>query len=160
MFSPKKWFYIKVDNYIIKNHSQDYIRKDLIQDEIQNRIKNAVDRNNFIRDEQETAKLKSQKTEYEIKEFGWKADIAEMEQEMTEVMEMRKNIIDYESELNKIAKQLVLITAENDHEGNKIVNSVSAAIGKIEKYGLRAKNVDKKLEKNKINYNEKLKIKG
>ena len=71
----KKFFMKKIDNYIIKHHSQNYIRREMITKEIEKRIEKALKRNNEIRDIQEKKKTEAQKLEFDIQE-GTSIDIA------------------------------------------------------------------------------------
>jgi hypothetical protein len=159
MFSVKKWFYQKIDNYIIKYHSQDYIRRDLIQDEIELRMKNAVIESEKLRDFQEHTKLEDQRLKFDIKEAGWKAEIENLVNVAREATEMRDDVLDLRHNLYKTAKALAMVTAENKHEGNNIINSVSESIGKLDKIGLKAKNIKEKMDEKKNEDEERLRIK-
>ena len=160
MFSIKKWLHIKVDNYILKYHSSEYIRKDheMIQAEIKKRIDSAIDINNNQRDFQESAKLEKQALDFEIERAGWGADLEKMIEEMVEVSKMRDDILNFEHELTKKEKQLEMLISENQIEGIKMIEAVNASVGKLAKFEMTLKKIGTYLKKNKVDFNMKLQI--
>jgi hypothetical protein len=149
MKSPRKWFYEKIDNYIIKHHSDEYIRRCLIQDEIERWIKVAVTQNDTMRDKQEKSKLDAQKLKFDIQESGWCAEITNMEKAVADVMVLRDNVMKLYFTTYQRAKELAMVTAENKHEGTNIINSVAASVGKLDVIGARAEATLDEMVKNK-----------
>lgn len=142
----KKWFYQKIDNYIIKNHADNYIRREMIQDEIANRIKRAVEYNNKQRDIQEAEKLAAQKIKFDIAEAGWLAEIDDMEKIVEKANVMRSEVKDLHFRTFQRAKDLAMVTAENKHESTNIIESVASSVGKLDIIGNRAEAICKEME--------------
>lgn len=159
MTSPRKLLFRVVDWYIIKYHSHDYIRRSLIQDEIEKRIEAAVTQNNRQRDAQEQAKLEAQKLKYDILESGWTAEIINMEKIVSDVLKMRDDVRDLHFRTFQRAKELAMVTAENKHEGTNIINSVAASVGKLDKIGSRAEDIVKEMEDSRTKDEEALRVK-
>lgn len=121
-----------LDWYICGNYSAQYIHRDLIRAEISKRIKEAVDKTNAERDEQEEGKLKALKDIHKIEEDGYIAEIMRLEKNDENVKRLQKINEDLYFKVVRRVKELMLITAENWHEGEKIINDVSASIGRLD----------------------------
>jgi len=158
MFLLKKWFLRQVDSYILNYHSQDYIRKDLIQDEITRRIDSAIEVNNKIRDEQEELKIESISLEFEIQEKGWVAEIEKYEKIIEEIMELRKDTMKLRHRTYQYAKEIAMVAAENNHEGENIINQVGKSIGEYTKITRKAINIVSEIEGNKKKDDNALRI--
>lgn len=144
-----KWLHKKIDAYIIKYHSNEYIRRDLISDEIKKRIDKALALNNKMRDEQEKEKLESQKLKFDIVEYGYIAEIQKMEEEMKRICTFQKEVKELYFKTEARAKQLAMITAENKHIGEKIISSVAANIGQLNKIEYNANSIEEEITKQK-----------
>lgn len=154
----KKFFMKKIDNYIIKHHSQNYIRREMITEEIKKRIEKALKRNNKIRDLQEQKKTEAQKLEFDIQESGWVAEISKLEKDMVSIFKFRDETLELYYKTYERARELALITAENEHEGRKIIKSIGGSVGRLEIIGRNTGEVLKEIEKNKSNDEKTLKI--
>lgn len=141
-----KWFRNKIDNYITKHHSKDYIHVNKIKDEIKKRIKTAVEKNNCSRNKTEDEKLEAQSIKFKIQESGWMAEIEHMEKIVRDALDMKDKVTKlYYSTYGK-AKELALIAAENKHEGNTIIQNVAESIGKLDRIGANADDMVKEIE--------------
>lgn len=159
MFSIRKWFYGKIDNYIMKHHTDQFIHKTKIKDEIKNRIDNAVAYNNKLRDRQEKENLDAQKIQYEIQEYGYIAEIERLEKTVEDILIMKKKVMDLYYTTYSRAKELALITAENQHESNTIMNNVGDSMRRLDRIGEKANAAVKEIENKKEDEEEILRIK-
>lgn len=159
MFNPKKWFHTKIDNYIIKYHSEDFIRREMIRDEITKRIKEAVDFQDAIRDKQEESKLNAQKLSHDIERNGLLAQLDQKDAIIRDVYKFRDECMALMYRVESRAKEVALITAENKHEGNNIIEAVAKSIGKLDIIGSKAENVVEEIIKSKPNDIDALRIK-
>ena len=121
-----------VDWYIRGYYSHDYIHRDMIREEITQRIDEAVRKVNLKRDDEEANKIQALKDIHKIHEDGYVAEIMRLEKNDENVKKMRKKVEELYFKVVRRAKELVLITAENWHEGEKIINDVSASIGRLD----------------------------
>ena len=121
-----------IDWYIRAYYSHDYIHRDMIREEITKRVDDAVRKTNNFRDDQEINKLNALRDVYHIQEDGYVAEIMRLEKRDIEVQRMRKKVEELYFKIVKRAKELVVITTENWHEGEKIVTDVSASISRLD----------------------------
>jgi len=121
-----------IDWYVRSYYSNDYIHRDMIRDEITRRVTEAVNKTNAQRNEQETNKLNALKTIHRIEEDGYISEILRLEKRDNDVKRMRKKVEELYFKVVKRAKDLVVITTENWHEGEKIVTDVSASISRLD----------------------------
>ena len=121
-----------VDWYIRNWYSMDYIHRDMIRDEILKRVNDAVGKTHRERDEQESIKLKAMRDNFKIQEEGYIAEIMRLEKNDEYVHKMRKRVEELYFKVVRRTKELLVITAENWHEGEKIINDVSASIGRLD----------------------------
>lgn len=143
----KEWFHKKIDTYIIKHHAKNYIHKSKLKDEIKLRVDNAIKQNNKMRDDQEKEKLHSQETKFIIQEAGWISEIERMEKIVANTLKMKKRVTELYYETLARAKEVALITAENKHEGNDIIQKVAESIGKLDRIGANANDMVEQIEK-------------
>jgi Ni,Fe-hydrogenase III component G len=147
-----------VDWYIQKNYSDNFIHKDLIADEIEKRIRNAEDRINRKRDTQEENKIKAQQLRFDIEIMGYKAEIHRYEISQEEINKMRKDLINLYYRVKNRAKELSIITALSEDEGNKIISNIAASVGSLEKINLNIDSVIKEIADSEKKDNEILQI--
>lgn len=159
MFSAKKWFHEKIDNYIIKYHSEDFIRRESIRDEISKRIKEAIDFQDAIRDKQEESKLAAQKLAHDIERDGLLAQLDQKDAIIRDVYKFRDECMALMYRVESRAKEVAMITAENKHEGNNIIEAVAKSIGKLDIIGTKAENVVEEITKSKPNDIDALRVK-
>lgn len=148
-----------MDWYIIRNYSEEYIHRDMIKDEIARRIESAEVRLNAIRDRQERERIQTEKTKFAIVEDGYVAEITRLEKIVEDVLTMRKELEDMHYRIVRRARELSLITAENKHEGNKIISNVSASIGKLDVIGRNTSELVKEIKESENEDNGALRLK-
>lgn len=147
-----------LDWYIYRYHSEEFIHKSLIADEIKERIDNAITRNNIERDTQLEEVVNTERTKFDIKEQGYIAEIKTMENIVLEAKKMRRNVEDLYFRVIERARQLSIIAAQNKHERTEIINDLSASMGKLDKTVLDIIDVEKDIEKNLKKDQEALEI--
>jgi len=148
-----------IDWYVRNYQAENYIHISMIRDEISKRIDGAVKYNNKIRDEQESIKIKALELQFKIQEEGWCAEIINMEKTVSEVELLRKKTMNVYLDTYRRAKELAMVTAENQHEGNKIIENVSASVGKLDIIGKNAADIVKEINDNKIKEQDALQMK-
>jgi hypothetical protein len=142
----KKFFIKKIDNYIIKYHTGNYVHKNMLKEEISKHIKSAVFKNNQLRDEQEKEKLEAQKIKNDIELAGWLAELEHAEKIAKEMIEKNKRVTKLYYSTLETAKGIALIAAESKHETTKMMNNFAENIGTMEKISLNTENIVKGIE--------------
>ena len=143
----KNPFKFIIDWYIYNYHSGDYIHRKMIQSEIKYRLdqqKRQLENEYDFR--LQTAKQKM-RAEYDIKEAGYKATIAALNERDLERAVWHEKVIDVYYRVRGWAQELALVTAQNQHHGKEIQNNVAEYIGKLDKIEINAGGVIKEIEK-------------
>lgn len=148
-----------IDWYIIKYHSDSYIHKDEIVNEIGKRIQSVEDRVNRFRDKELNEKISAERKKHKIIEDGYIAEIISLERKVEEAMKMRKEVEKLYFKVKERAQQIVLIAAETKQERVEVVNDLSSAIGKLDNLVLKSEDISKEIDKNKEKEEEILKLK-
>jgi hypothetical protein len=128
----KKWVTHFIDWYIGEYHSTAFIHKDMIQNVMEARIKDAERILNNRRDMQEEDKLEALKLTFQITENGYLAELTRMEKTLKEVMELKRKVMRLYFEVKSRAKDMSIITNMNKESGQEIITNVSASLGKLE----------------------------
>jgi hypothetical protein len=154
--SPISWL---IDIYIRKVHSTNYIHKDEVKAEIEERIRNVEDRTNAYRDQQESYKLQALVTKHTIREDGYLAEIKLLNSKVEETMRLRKEVEDLHFRVIRRARELALVTAENQHEGAQIINNVSQGLGRLDKITMANRELIEEINKSSDRDENALRIK-
>lgn len=153
-----KWTINFIDGYIQKNHSDQFIHKEMIQNEIEKRLKNHEERITKKLKGEEEDKLRAKDLKFAIIENGYIAEISRMEAMMEEVMKLKKENEElYYKNLSR-AKELDVITSINASIGQKIIESTAENLGKLESISLDTSSVLKKIEDSREKDNKALMI--
>ena len=143
----KQWFRNKIDNYITTHHSDDYIHRSMLKDEIKKHIENAIEKNNALRNSQEKEKLQAQNIKKEIEIAGWIAELEHAEKVAEEAAEKTKRVTKLYYSTLETAKGIAMIAAESKHETTAMMNNFAENIGTMEKISANTENIVKGIEK-------------
>lgn len=137
------------DWYVRKNYSEDFIHRDLIQNEIEVRIKNAVTEANKLSERDKNNEIKALQLQNKIKEDGYLAEISNYKKIVKESIALRDKVEKLYFKVIERIKSLSIVTAENKHEGEAIINSVSSSIGRLDKINSNILDLVHEIENNK-----------
>lgn len=137
-----------IDWYIRNYHSQDYIHRDMIKDEIFIKIQKKEKEIHEKRNEEEAEKQHALELEHQIRIDGLLAEIEVYKKESKEVAKEKKAVKNLYFELKRRAKELSLFTAENKHEGNNIIKNVASSIGQLDVIGTKTRDLVKEFDDN------------
>ena len=155
----KRKFIELADWYVRKNYSYDFVHRDLIRSEMNMRIKNAVEETNKIRDEQEEEQIRALRIQHKISEDGYLAEIEHYKKIAKDAQKMRKEVETLYYKVIERIKTISVVTAENKHEGEAIINSVSSSIGRLDRINNNILDLVTDIEENKKHDLKVLKIK-
>lgn len=145
-----------IDWYIANYHSENYIHRDMIRDEIYRRLKEQEERL-AIEHKKAIEVLRNQyDLEYQIKEDGYIAEIMRLEERDERRDKWHKKVMELYYKVRRWAQELAVITATNQHHGKEIQENVAEYIGKLEKIGMDADDVVREIRKESKNDKELL----
>ena len=122
-----------VDWYVRNYHSSEYIHRDMIKDEIKERIVNAEKKVNQKRDEELERELDIRDKKHQIRIDGFLAEVERYKEEAREIRKLQKDLINLRALLESRAETLSIVIAQNKHEGKKIMNVAGEFIGQLDK---------------------------
>jgi hypothetical protein len=136
-----QWIAMYVEYYIHKNHSAKFVHVDLIQPHLEKRLADMERILNAKRDKDEADKLEAQKLTFKIQESSWVAEINRLEKIVKDVSETKSKLIKLYFEVKARAKELSIITSQNQTTGKEIITNVNTSLGQLEKIDMNIGNI-------------------
>jgi len=145
-----------IDWYIANYHSENYIHRDMIRDEIHRRLQEQETRLT-IEHKKAIEILRNQyELEYQIKEDGYIAEIMRLEERDDRRERWHKKVMELYYRVRGWAEELAVISATNKHHDKEIFENMAEYIGKHEKSDGNIGNVVNKIEDSSKNDKEVL----
>ncbi len=136
-----------IDWYIANYHSENFIHRDMIRDEIYRRLKEQEERLAMEHKKAIEILRNQYELEYQIKEDGYIAEIMRLEERDERRDRWHKKVMELYYKVRRWAQELAVITATNHHHGKEIQENVAEYIGKLEKIGMDADDVVREIRK-------------
>jgi hypothetical protein len=141
----KIWIATFIEWYIHENYSASFVHVDLIQPHMEKRLADMERILNAKRDKDEADKLEAQKLTFKIQESSWVAEITRLEKIVKDVSETKSKLIKLYFEVKARAKELSIITSQNQTTGQEIITNVNTSLGQLERIDLDIGNIVKEI---------------
>ena len=145
-----------IDWYIASYHSENYIHRNMIKDEIYKRLQEQEKRLRNEYNSQIEKIKKKYELEYQIKEDGYIAEIMRLEERDERRDKWHKKVMELYYRVRGWAQELAVISATNQHHDKEIVENMAEYIGKHEKSDGSIGNVIKEIKDESKNDKEVL----
>jgi len=145
-----------IDWYIASYHSENYIHRNMIRDEIHRRLQEQEKRLRSEYNLQIEKIKKKYELEYQIKEDGYIAEIMRLEERDDRRERWHKKVMELYYRVRGWAEELAVISATNKHHDKEIFENMAEYIGKHEKSDGNIGNVVNKIEDSSKNDKEVL----
>ena len=145
-----------IDWYIANYHSDNYVHRNMIKDEIYKRLQEQEKRLRSEYNLQIEKIKKKYELEYQIKEDGYIAEIMRLEERDDRRERWHKKVMELYYRVRGWAEELAVISATNKHHDKEIFENMAEYIGKHEKSDGNIGNVVNKIEDSSKNDKEVL----
>jgi hypothetical protein len=143
----KNPFKAGIDWLVHNYYSYNYIHKDMIRDEINQRLEDQEKRLIAERDVIINNIKRNLENKYLIKEEGYITELLRYEQRDKRREHWHEKVMELYYRVRRWAQELAVITATNQHHGKDIQENISEYIGKLDMIEIDAKDLNKEIKK-------------